>query len=299
MKAYTLFLGSTLLVAGMVAAACGGKTTVETNPTTTTTSTNHGGAAGSGGQGTGGSGAQGGSGQCNASNCDLQFFMCCGDTCVNPNNDIQNCQSCGHGCSGAHPFCDQGTCGSAPCGGPSCVGPEFCCANACCQPGQLCCDVPASVDMGPQCTDPTADGTCPVGCPWCMCASPDTPILTPDGERPIADLREGDLVYSLEGASVVVVPVLRTRREAVAHHEVVRLRLANGAVLEVSGSHPTADGRTFDELRAGGDLDGVAIVERSVIPYRHDYTYDILPASATGSYFAGGVRIGSTLAPRR
>jgi hypothetical protein len=307
MRAHTSLLGNALLVGGLVLAGCGGNTTVDTNPTTTTTTTTgHGGSAGSGGQGTGGAGAQGGhaagaggAGQCNASNCDLAFFLCCGDACVNPNNDIHNCQTCGQPCSGPHPYCDQGTCGTAPCGGVACVGPQFCCADACCQPNQLCCDVPASVDMGPQCTDPTPEGTCPLGCPGCVCASPDTPILTPDGERPIAELRAGDLVYSLEGASVVVVPVLRTRREAVAHHEVVRLRLASGAVLEVSGAHPTADGRTFVELRAGDDLDGVAITERSVIPYRHAYTYDILPASATGSYFAGGVRIGSTLAPPR
>jgi len=147
--------------------------------------------------------------------------------------------------------------------------------------------------------DATAEFTCPVGCEECMCASPDTPILTPEGERPIAELKVGDLVYSRDSASVVVVPVLRTSRHAAAHHQVVRLRLASGAVLEVSAPHPTADGRTFADLRAGGDLDGVLIVERTIIPYRSSYTYDILPASDTGTYFAGGVLVGSTLATHR
>lgn len=30
--------------------------------------------------------------------------------------------------------------------------------------------------------------------------------------------------------------------------------------------------------------------------YRHAFTYDILPASDTGAYFAGGALVGSTLA---
>jgi hypothetical protein len=31
------------------------------------------------------------------------------------------------------------------------------------------------------------------------------------------------------------------------------------------------------------------------VPYEHERTYDILPASETGSYVAGGALIGSTL----
>jgi hypothetical protein len=32
-----------------------------------------------------------------------------------------------------------------------------------------------------------------------------------------------------------------------------------------------------------------------IVPYGHPYTYDILPASKSGTYFAAGVLIGSTL----
>jgi len=42
--------------------------------------------------------------------------------------------------------------------------------------------------------------------------------------------------------------------------------------------------------------DGVRVVAASVVPYAHDATYDILPDSDTGTYFAGGILIGSTLA---
>jgi hypothetical protein len=76
---------------------------------------------------------------------------------------------------------------------------------------------------------------------------------------------------------------------------VVHLVTAKGAVLDISGLHPTADGRRFADLRVGDILDGDAIVAREVVPYAHDSTYDILPASASGTYVAAGLLIGSTL----
>ncbi len=65
----------------------------------------------------------------------------------------------------------------------------------------------------------------------------------------------------------------------------------------MSPGHPTADGRTFADLRAGGTLDGLRIMRVDLVPYGHARTYDILPGSETGSYFAAGARIGSTLRP--
>jgi hypothetical protein len=140
------------------------------------------------------------------------------------------------------------------------------------------------------------DGTCPVGCPQCVCAAPDTPVATPSGEISIASLRPGDLVYSVGERGVVVVPVLRINRAAVKNHTMLRLELANGNTLELSPRHPTADGRLVGELQAGELLDGVVIRSVERVPYTQPYTYDILADSAPGAYFAGGVLIGSTLA---
>jgi hypothetical protein len=75
----------------------------------------------------------------------------------------------------------------------------------------------------------------------------------------------------------------------------VHVELATGSVLEISAPHPTADGRTFGDLRPHETLGGVAIERVELVPYEQAYTYDILPASDSGSYFAGGVLIGSTL----
>jgi hypothetical protein len=149
-------------------------------------------------------------------------------------------------------------------------------------------------------TGPTGNGCCSCGedgfCSFsCDCAAPDTPIATPRGDRTIASLEAGDLVYSVDGGGVRAVPVRAVHRRPVVNHYVVQVALATGAVLRISGGHPTADGRTFNDLDAGGDLDGVAIMAVELVPYEHGYTFDILPDSDTGTYFAGGVLIGSTL----
>jgi hypothetical protein len=130
-----------------------------------------------------------------------------------------------------------------------------------------------------------------------ICASPDTPIATPDGDRPIASLHEGDLVYSVDHGAVVVVPIARTIHRAVSGHHVVHLSLVSGAELYISAPHPTSDGRSFGQLRPGDRLDGVGVAAAESVPYPFAFTYDILPDSDTGTYYAGGALIGSTLVP--
>jgi hypothetical protein len=97
---------------------------------------------------------------------------------------------------------------------------------------------------------------------------------------------------------VVVVPVVRTSTTRVRKHHVVEVALANGAVLRISPRHPTADGRLFADLVAGDHLGDVEVVAVKLVPYDAEATYDILPASTTGFYFAGGALVGSTLAAR-
>ena len=133
-------------------------------------------------------------------------------------------------------------------------------------------------------------------CFACECASPDTPIATPNGERPLAELREGDLVYSVHGSEIRAVPIARVHRVPVSNHRVLRLTFAGGGVIEMSAGHPTADGRALAALRRGDDLAGATVLDVQSVPYAHAYTYDILPASESGAYFASGVLVGSTLA---
>jgi hypothetical protein len=144
----------------------------------------------------------------------------------------------------------------------------------------------------------SAQGTWVKGAEACpKCNAPDTPIATPSGNRPIAALASGDLVYSIHQGQMSIVPIAEARRQAQHDHHVMRLQLATGVVLHISPTHPTADGRTLGDLAADDRLDGVRVVSAELVPYRHSHTYDILPASDTGTYYAGGVLVGSTLAP--
>lgn len=128
-----------------------------------------------------------------------------------------------------------------------------------------------------------------------VCASPNTPIATPAGERAIADIQVGDVVFSVDRNSVRPVKVALVVRRPVYNHHVVRIVTEEGRVLEISAPHPTADGRTFGDLRPTDLLDGHTLQSVEVVAYTHEYTYDILPESDSGLYFAAGMLIGSTL----
>ncbi len=254
------------------------------------------GGTGGGSAGRGGTGGGGGSRVACQTDTDCSLFKCCGGFCVNTNNDIANCGGCNIACTGQNPYCAAGTCGTPPCTGTTCAAGTFCCASQCCAAGQLCC----FIEVGPgtiQCSNPV-NGSCPQGCiGGCPCTAPTTPIATPSGARPIADLRVGDLVYSLDRGALAVVPIKLVHRTPVSPaHEVVELRLAHGVVLHVTPNHPTADGRTFGDLTPGDRLDGVPVVGARVVSYGGSFTHDILPDSDSGTYVAGGVLIGSALA---
>jgi len=257
-----------------------------------------GGSAGRGGTG-GGSGGSGGRKSCQGDG-DCQGFKCCDGFCVNSGNDILNCGTCGNTCGGAHPYCANGTCQTSwPCTlvGAACNVGSTCCGGQCCTGTQICC----TVTLGPSvtgCYEPV-NGTCPTGCANCNCAAPTTPIATPVGDRQIADLKVGDLVYSIDRGSLAVVPIKLVHRQPVTgNHRVVELKLAHGAALRISPRHPTADGRHFADLAPGDLVDGVRVIGARLVDYDQPFTYDILPDSDSGTYFAGGTLIGSTLSDR-
>jgi hypothetical protein len=125
--------------------------------------------ASGGGDDLAGGGSDGGGGACGPMSCGAPF-MCCGDTCTNPDNDPFHCGGCSNVCTGAHPFCNGGGCAQMPpCPGGLACFTGFCCGDTCCNDGQLCCDVQGpGPSFGPTCYTPTVDQpTCPLGCPLC------------------------------------------------------------------------------------------------------------------------------------
>jgi hypothetical protein len=139
----------------------GAGTTVTTTTTTTTTTT-----AGTGGAGgLGGAGGQGGEGGTPCTCAD--GLSCCGEACVNLNNDVLNCGECGNACTAPN-TCIQGEC-KDPCppdfGCDSAEG-KVCCGLQCCDPGLICCDYGAAGTPELHC-QPPENGTCPVACSGC------------------------------------------------------------------------------------------------------------------------------------
>lgn len=230
----------------------------------------------------------------------------CGDSCDLCDPADPSCAQ-----SDALRTCDRdGTCvaGSAECSAPAMCDP-FASDTDACGAGEVCCSVgrcgPIVTDQGVcETADPDTGGcapcaceTQPGGCP--ICNSPDTLIATPHGERAISELREGDLVLSMHRGELIAVPVLATRQVIVTDHAVVRLTLDNGRTIEVSGSHPTAAGQRLDALQPGDGVGALQVLAVELVPYTHDRTYDILPASDSGTYLAAGALLGSTLAAIR
>jgi hypothetical protein len=131
-------------------------------------------------------------------------------------------------------------------------------------------------------------------CPICLTAG--VLIATPNGTVPVQDLRVGMPVWTtnLRGHRITGVVLETGHTQAPLGHEVVRLSLADGRTVAVSPGHPTADGRRVGALKPGDRYDGTVVARATLIPYA-GFTWDLLPSGPTGTYFANGVLLGSTM----
>ena len=71
--------------------------------------------------------------------------------------------------------------------------------------------------------------------------------------------------------------------------------LRDGRELYASPGHPTTDGRQLGQLKVSDLLDGSVVIVAQLVPYNQSYTYDLLPRSDTGFYWANGILIASSL----
>jgi Hint domain len=134
-------------------------------------------------------------------------------------------------------------------------------------------------------------------CPICLARG--SRIATPLGEIAVEDLRVGDPVWTADaGGDRVAATILEVGSVRVpADHQVVHLVLEDGRQVFVSPGHPLPDGRSVGSLRAGDPFDGSSVIAADLVPYSGGATFDLLPAGATGTYWAGGILLGSTLRP--
>jgi len=144
----------------------------------------------------------------------------------------------------------------------------------------------------------TVSSRTPTGAPMCpICLAASTLISTPDGAVRVMDVKRGTVVWTAAADGTrVAAPVLEVgSMEAPAGHRVVHVVLADGRDLRASPGHPTADGGLLGSLAAGDMLDGSRIVLWELVSYAGERTYDLLPAGPTGTYWANGVLLASTL----
>ncbi|MBI3485370.1 Hint domain-containing protein [Candidatus Daviesbacteria bacterium] len=135
----------------------------------------------------------------------------------------------------------------------------------------------------------------PRNCPICLVSN--TKISTPKGEINVTDLRVGMKVYSQnsQGKKIIVDIVRVSSTKVPNNHQVIHLSLADNRQLWVSPNHPAVNGEQVWQLQPGQSYDGSTITNVVLIPYWDDKTYDLLPNSDTGYYFANGILMGSTL----
>jgi Hint domain len=144
----------------------------------------------------------------------------------------------------------------------------------------------------------TVSSRSPTGAPNCpICLAAGTLIATPNGNVRVTDVRPGMIVWTAAGDGArIAAPVVKIGSIQVpAGHLMVHLVLADGRDLLASPGHRTADDRSLGSLARGESLDGSTITTWELVPYAGDRTYDLLPAGPTGTYWANGVQLSSTL----
>lgn len=172
-------------------------------------------------------------------------------------------------------------------------GGKPCSSNADCSKDEACIN-PSPVIR----SDEQGQTVCwPKNQPTPICLSEGTRIATPQGDRFVEDLQAGDMVFSQdEKGNKIVVPIAETTRtETPLNHMIIDLTLEDGKEVKASPHHPLADGREIGSIEVGDMVDGSIVRTVSQEAYKKPYTYDILPESDTGTYWADGILLSSTL----
>ena len=132
-------------------------------------------------------------------------------------------------------------------------------------------------------------------CPICLVKG--TLIDTPQGQIPVEQLVKGLAIWTMDAAgNRIAGKIIETASTIVpTSFHVLRIELNDGRNVTASPGHPTADGKAIVDYQVGDILDGAVVIAVTDITYENGVTYDILPDSATGVYWANGILLGSTL----
>ena len=130
-----------------------------------------------------------------------------------------------------------------------------------------------------------------------ICLAAGTLIDTPNGPVPVEQLNVGIAVWTIDGSGerIAGVVIKTTMTPVPPDFPVVRLGLSDGRTVTASPGHPTFEGRPLGKYQIGDTLDSARVVTVERIVYDGEATYDLLPDSSTGLYWANGVLLKSTL----
>jgi hypothetical protein len=130
------------------------------------------------------------------------------------------------------------------------------------------------------------------------CLTRDTLIATPHGLIRADQVRAGTVVWSADRTGhrirSTVLDVLRT--PVAPTHEMLRLTLADGRVVQTDPDQPTPDGSLVSSLLVGQPFEGSFVVSARRVRYGGGFTVELLPSGPTQTYFANGVWLRSGLA---
>ncbi len=153
------------------------------------------------------------------------------------------------------------------------------------------------IDPDGRITIASEEVTEPPPCPICLARG--TRIATPDGPVAVEDLRAGMQIWTAlaDGARMRAEILAVGKTRVPAAHRVVHLLLTDGRSLLASPSHPLADGRLLGTISRGDIVDGSMVVSAEYEPYDGEFTFDVLPSGPTGTYWADGILLASTIYP--
>jgi len=135
----------------------------------------------------------------------------------------------------------------------------------------------------------------PKMCPICLAEN--TWIATPQGQVNVKNIKVGSVVWSLDknGNKVKSSVMKISNTDAPKNHKVVDLILSDKREVWVSLNHPTINNKPVGNLKVGDFYDNEKVESVKIIDYWAEKTYDLLPDSETGAYWANGIILGSTL----
>jgi len=156
--------------------------------------------------------------------------------------------------------------------------------------------VEGTINANGQVTVTSQTNAGPPNCPICLARG--TQIATPYGPVAVEALRPGMTVWTAGDRGLPVVAAVLTVESTPVptSHQMVHLVLADRRELRASPAHPLSDGRSVGALVPGDAVDGSVVVSADRERYDGDVTFDLLPAGPTGTYWADGIPLVSTLA---